>query len=262
MNDPLTRLIQESGIIPHVNTTNIFRSNEWSVLISPYYQDDISDSVRETDLIVEKQFNSARDFGTSSVQLNIQLFVECKYIKHEIVFWFDKMDHSKAVINAEKETNLVIAHKRSGDIVPTVLHQFASDIVAKLFSTNSNKDDVIYKAMNQCLHSQIHYRKTGKRPIFKNFHEHREVSTHVVQYPVIVCDNFKNLSQVIFDENGGFNTQELKNHFPLETNYRDDYFLIDIVDINYLETFLTTIEKEATNLVSSYSLKQMIRRSQ
>ena len=254
-NKRINTLVEESGMITHYKTINILKKKDWSTLVSPYYHDSISDTIRETDLIAEKQFVSANRHD-SSVQINIQLFVECKYIKKEVVFWFNEIDKEKAISAMEQETGLVIAHKRSGDITLEEFHYFKKDSTAKLFSTNSNKEDVIYKAMNQCLHSQINYRRTGKKPIFNKFFEHREVFSKVVQYPIIVCDNFDNLLEVKFDEKGGFSTEKLKDHFTLETNYREDYFLIDIVDINYLETFLENFESEAKSLVQSYSFKQ------
>ncbi len=256
-NKRINTLVEESGMITHFKTTNVLRKKDWSVLVSPYYHDSISDSVRETDLITERQFNSANRHD-SSVQLNIQFFVECKYIKQEVVFWFDQMDKEKAISSLEKETGLNIAYKRSGDIVTEEFHYLKNDSVAKLFSANSNREDVIYKAMNQCLHSQIYYRQRGKRPIANEFFQHRETFSTIVQYPMIVCENFANLLEVKFDEDGKFVTEELKNHFILETNYRDDYFLIDIVDINYLDTFLTDFESEAKSLVASHSFKKRV----
>lgn len=255
----INKLIEEGGMITHFKTTNILRKKDWQCLVSPYYHDSISDSIRETDLIAEKQFNSANKFD-SSVQINIQFFIECKYIKQEVVFWFDKVDKEKAILATEKETGLVIAHKRSGDITLKEFHHFNQDSVAKLFSTNSNKEDVVYKAMNQCLHSQINYRQTGKRPIFNEFIKHEGVFSQIVQYPVIVCDNFDNLFEVKFNENSNFSTEKLKDSLILETNYRGDYFLIDIIDINYLETFLKNFEEEAKSMVKAYAFKQNINR--
>jgi len=249
-------LVESSGMITHFKATSILRKKDWKVLISPYYHDSISDSIRETDLIGEKQFYSAEISSHSSVQLNLQLFLECKYIKNEIVFWFDEINKDKAIVNLEKETDLRIAYNRSGDVTVDTFHYLSKNVAAKLFSTNSNKEDVVYKAMNQCLHSQIEYRKKGKMPILNKFFEHRETLSKIVQYPVIVCENFENLFEVKFDENGKFSTENLMDHFLLETNYRDDYFLIDVVDINFLETFLISLEKEAKQLISAYGFKQ------
>ena len=255
-NKKLNILVEESGIITHFKATSILRKNNWPVLISPYYHDLISDSVRETDLIAEKQFNS--DQRGPSVQVNIQFFMECKYIKQEVVFWFDKVDKEKAISSIEKETGLIMAYKTSGDITPEKFHYFNDDSVAKLFSTNSNKEDIIYKAMNQSLHSQINYRRTGKKPILNPFNGRIGVLDKIVQYPVIVCENFDNILEVSFNEKGEYATKKLKNHFILETNYREDHFLIDIIDINHLEIFLKAFEDEAKSLVTAYAFKKRI----
>ena len=256
-NQKIDKLIEESGIITHFKTSRTLRKNGWSVVVSPYYYDSISDSIRETDLVVEKQFYSADTLRHSSVQINIQLFIECKYIKQEIVFWFDTINKNEAVRNLEKEADLDILHgdKRSADIVPENFHHLKYDKVAKLFSTNSSKEDVMYKAMNQCLHSQINYRKTGKKPISNKFMNSQSVFSHIIQYPIIVCDNFSNLLEVKFDDENRTSTEKLENDFLLETNYREDYFLIDIVDINCLENFLKKIEEEAKLLVEAYAGK-------
>lgn len=256
----INTLIEDSGILTHFKTTKILRENNWSVLVSPYYHDSISDTIRETDLVAEKRFDSGHQ-QNSSTQVNIQLFIECKYIKQEIVFWFDEVDkHARyaAIDSLAKETGLTIAYDRAGgyDAGWKEFHYLQTDSVAKLFSTNSNKEDVIYKAMNQSLHSQIYYRQRGKRPIFHKFNEHREIHSQIIQYPIIVCDNFDNLLQLKFKDDSKFYTDKITNHFLLETNYRDDYFLIDIVDLNYLETFLKEIlEKEAESLVRAHGFK-------
>ena len=98
----INTLVEESGMITHFKTTNILKKKDWSVLISPYYHDSISDSIRETDLIAEKQFNSANRHD-SSVQINIQLFVECKYINREVVFWFNEIDMKRQSMLLKKK---------------------------------------------------------------------------------------------------------------------------------------------------------------
>jgi len=258
-NENIKKLIENSGIITHSTTSQIFKDQGWFVLISPYYYDDISESVRETDLITEKQFYSSDNWRSSSVQVNVQLFVECKYIKQEIVFLFDKIDKKKALETLEKETNLRISSpytRQGGDITDDQFRYLNESLAAKIFSTNSNKEDVIYKAMNQVLHSQIYHRAKGKKPIENEFIQHKEIFSHIIQYPVIVCDGFDKLLEVKFENNKKYTTQPIQKRFLLEANYRDEYFLIDIIDINYLQEFLENIDKEANKLISSYSFKQ------
>lgn len=256
-NNKIDTLIKDSGMLTHIEVTKILRENGWSVTVSPYYYDSITDTIREADLLVEKQLNSSRNFD-SSVQVNIQLFIECKYIKQEIVFWFDSIDTKKAILNLEQETGLFIVgpERMGGDIGSEGFHHLNQSKVAKLFSTNSNREDVMYKAMNQSLHSQMNYRKMGEKHISIPFSKNKDVFTKVIQYPVIICDNFKNLLRLKFENSKNFSTETIKDHFILETNYRETYFLIDVVDINYLETFLVNLEKEAQSLIKAYVFKQ------
>lgn len=255
--DPkIKTLIEDSGIILHNKATNILRNNEWSVLVSPYYQDTITDLIRETDLIAEKQINSADRGNQSSFQINLQLFIECKYIKQEIVFWFDKIDKDKAVESLEKETNLsILYNKHAADITTDKFIHLQNDDVAKLFSSNTNREDVMYKAMNQCLHAQIYYRTKGKNSIILPFKNHSRSFSKVIQRPIIICDNFEKLFRVNLENHGTYQIETLKNHFILETNYRDDYFLIDIVDVNYLEQFLLNIQEEAKGIMGAHLFK-------
>lgn len=257
MDENIKKLVERSGIPSHLKTTNILREKGWPVLVSPYYHDSISDSIRETDLVAEKQFNTGHGSG-SSVHLNVQLFIECKYIKQEVVFWFDNLNKQRAVMALEEETGLDIVYagyKHSGDITPAEFHYLKDESVAKLFSTNLSQEDVIYKAMNQCLHSQLYYRRRGKRPINQEFNAHPKAHTQVIQFPVIVCDNFSNLLRLKAGVDEEYQVENLQNHFILEVNYREDYFLIDIVDINYFSTFLDEFEQEAGKLVNAYAGK-------
>lgn len=256
-DNKIDTLVKDSGMLTHIEVTNILRENGWTVTVSPYYYDSITDTIREADLLVEKQFNSSKE-DDSSVQINIQLFIECKYIKQKIIFWFDNIDMKKAMINLEKETGLSLAtlERGGGDIVPESFHYLSQSKVAKLFSTNSNKEDVMYKAMNQSLHSQMNYSKRGEIPISIPFRKGQNIFTKIICYPVIVCDNFSNLLKLKFESNKKFSTEKIENSFLLETNYRENHFLIDVVNINYLETFLINLEKEAGSLLNAYIFKQ------
>src|SRR3989344_2842552 len=108
----INKLIESSGILTHKKVIDILREQGWKLLISPYYYDNISNTVREIDIIAEKQFSSFSSYSrNSSVQVNVQLFIECKYIKQEIVLWFDNKDIDRAVLKMEKNSGLMILHK-------------------------------------------------------------------------------------------------------------------------------------------------------
>ena len=259
--EKIKKLVENSGIITHYKVINNLRSKGWSILISPYYYDNTSNTIKEIDIIAEKQFDSGSS-NDSSVQINVQLFLECKYIKQEILFWFDNKDKDSAVSKIEKDTGLNILYNRSGaDILPEKFHYLRSDKVAKLFSANANKDDVIYKAMSQSLNAKIYYDQWYNKPIAQKFLDHKRSKSKILKYPIIICDNFNKLIEIKINGNE-YEPKILKNHFQLELNYtyldklktltKTDYFLIDIVDFNNIDSFLDEIEIEIKALIHSY----------
>ncbi|MEI6296538.1 MAG: hypothetical protein WCO84_02710 [bacterium] len=263
IKDGIIKLIEDSGIITHKKVIDILRGQGWKLSIAPYYYDNISNTVREIDIIAEKQFNLSSEVKSSKVQVNVQLFVECKYIKQEIVFWFDDRDIDKAVIKMEKSSDLEILHNRFGaDITMDKFHYLTNDKVAKLFSTNMNKEDVIYKAITQCLNAQIYYDQWYNHPIHFDFSGHREVVTKILKYPIIICDNFNNLSKIDFNEDVGvgYKNELIKDSFQIETNYtfldkaqkaKTEYFLIDLLNINDVGAFLDNLKKEVGFIISA-----------
>jgi len=260
-------LIQKSGMITHLKTVDLLKKNGWSLNISSYYYDNVADQVKEIDIIAEKEFNSWQNRKQSSEQLNIQLFIECKYINQEIIFWFDEMNRRKAVETLENNTELKILELRSGaDILPDKFHYLRETRVAKLFSSNINNEDVIYKAISQCLRAQVYYEQWASGPILHDFDDHPDTDSSIVRFPVVVVDNFENLREVeIGKDVKDASTKAIEKDFLIETNYvyfnkdktstRDDYFLIDLVDADKLDSFLKDLDVEGKSLVSAMSLK-------
>lgn len=263
-NKSTNKLIEDSGMITHHKVIRTLRDHSWKLSIAPYYYDNIANTVREIDVIAEKLFYSSDVLYGSSVQVNVQLFIECKYIKHEIVFWFDDKNIDSVVTKLEKDTNLeILHHNRCGaDITKDQFHYLDNEKVAKLFSANSHKEDVIYKAITQCLNSKIYYDQWFDRPIYNKFFEHKEVATSILRYPVIICNNFDNFLKVEFNGDK-YSYGKLANNFQLEINYvyldktktmaRAEIFLIDIVGFDNFIPFLNNIEKEIKSIINAKS---------
>lgn len=257
----VNNLIEKSGMITHHGVISKFKDKGWKLLISPYYYDNISDSTKEIDIIAERQFNSASIASISSAQINIQLFLECKYIKDEIVLWFDDRDIDKAVIRMEKDSGLGIAHKKSrADITKEKFHYLEDDKVVKIYSTQNNKQDVIYKAITQCLNSRIYYDQWANHPIFFDFSNHPESKNKIIKFPVIVCDNFDKLLNVKFTNEKAYTYDKINNSFELEVNYTyldkerkaiTDYFLIDVLDFNAVDSFLDKLDTEIQSILGA-----------
>jgi len=243
-------LAHKSGNAFHYKIIEFLRKREWDVLISPYYYDNFSDKIREIDIIAEKEFNidsNQKDKGT----INIKLFIECKYIRQPIVFWFDKKNIKKAQeriiadtpLKQKSENKLIIAH-----------HYFRDQEVAKLFTPNKNNDDVIYKAISQSLSSMIYDNEHNKKTTHCDTRFKKELKT--INYPLILCNSFDNFFYSYFDEKNKEIVARIidKDHynkcFQIEVNYVylddgkksiNDYFLIDVIDFNQFDDYLENV---------------------
>ena len=265
MSDPHLSILESSGILTHLKVADCLKRHGWSLTISSYYYDDVANLVKEIDIVAEKQFNSYEEApGLSSRQLNIQLFIECKYINQEVSIWFDQMNRKRALSTLEEEIGMVIAEHHSGDILPEELHYLCAGKVVKLYSTNSNKEDLIYKAISQCLRALVYYKQWADAPISRKFNDHVEVQTKIIRYPVVVCGNFENIKEVEVDsETDKYSVKDLSEAFLLETNYvhlnkektaaQDNYFLVDFINVTHLNSFLETINKEGRSLIKAMS---------
>jgi hypothetical protein len=261
-------LFEKSGMITHLKTVDRLREKGWSVNISSYYYDNAADLLKEIDIIAEKQFYSSTRHD-SSVQLNVQLFMECKYVNQEIIFWFDSINREKAADKLERDTELRIetVQRGGGDIAGSDFHYLKSDRVAKLFSSNANREDVVYKAISQCLRAQVYYQQWAAGPISNSFSDSQRVLTKIIRYPVVVCGNFANMKEVQRDSGADkFSTKNIADSFLLETNYvyfnkaktnaQDDYFLIDFIAIDSLKSYLMILENEAGAIVKGLAYKR------
>ncbi|MBI5071983.1 hypothetical protein HZB93_03805 [Candidatus Falkowbacteria bacterium] len=258
----VNELIKESGIITHYKTVNKLKTLGWEVFVSPYYFDVISDTVKEIDIIAEKPFYSVSDAAYSSkVQINVQLFLECKYIKNEIGLWFDNINRDNVVSKLEKITNLPLVYgSRSQGFSPDKFHYFRYNKTVKLFTPDTNKEDIIYKAITQCLNAQTYHQDKG-RTLHFHFSGRDGTINNIIRYPMIVCDKFDKLQEIELSNGGDiYKTKPIENIFALETNYSAEntgfeYSLIDVVDFNYLEKFLDELGQEAKDLVGAYVFK-------
>lgn len=270
IDEKIKNLVERSGIITHYKTIDILRKKDWKAVVAPYYYDNVAGSVKEVDIIAEKMISCVAQYpDESKVQIVIQLFLECKYVDQEIIFWFDDIDKNKAVSKLESETGLNIRYdnKTSGDIGSEKFHYLIDKKSVKLFSANVNKADVIYKAINQVLNAQNYWNNSS--PLLCPFSNYNNgYFKKIIKYPVIVCDNFTKLIEVELQNNGKYSTKKIDNKFLIETNYicsnegvskiQNSYSLIDVVNLNYLGIFLNEIENEVTSLLDPYKYKSSL----
>jgi hypothetical protein len=244
--DEVNKIISSSGNNFHCKVLSYLKAKGWTVLISPYYNDNISDKPREIDLIAEKAFeaNTSRN-GT----VNIKLFIECKYVSQKNVFWFHSKDHVKA---RELILTVIPNFERHSYIDRHHYVCQANDSVAKLFAGEKNakiENEIFYKAINQSLNSMVYYRKSNSIiPPTPN----RKVNIKAqISFPVIICNSFVNLYKVDIDTMS--EVAKIMDNFQLEVNYayidstqkqRDEYFLVDVVNFEKIDAFLATLQSD------------------
>ncbi len=248
-NKNIKDLIDKSGNNFHFEVVNFLRKEGWEVLISPYYNDNISDKPREIDIIAEKAFDvKSRTVKKPEPELigtlNVKLFIECKYINKEIVFWFDEKNQEEAMKRIVKDIPLESGFIKIEQNSNIYEHHYLKEIpVAKLSASNVDKtqeNEIIYKALNQSLNAMVYYKNTSSI-IPEN---KRGIILRTVNYPIILCSSFDKFYRVGIGEKEYL---KIDQNFQLEVNYayldkeknsQTEYFLIDIVDIDKLELFL------------------------
>ena len=261
--DKIKNLIEKSGNNFHYQVVNFLREKGWSVLVSPYYCDNLTNKPREIDIIAEKNFDIKKTYRQRSFPVNtllIRLFIECKYIPGIICFWFDNKDREKAIERILADTPL----KPPDEYVLINKHHYLeSSQVAKLSSSSkSNQDkDIFYTAINQSLNAMIYYRSMSPL-LLKDLIVNREIRS-TVNYPLILCNCFDNIYRV----KGSDGVKISDNYFQVELNYvyrdkdkndRKEYFLIDVVEFKKFGLFLEeALEKKDIGIIKETILEDI-----
>ena len=258
-------IVLKSGNNFHCQVSTYLKEKGWEILISPYYTDNITDKPREVDLIAEKAFRHQYwDHSLSPIDINVQLFIECKYIPSEVVFWFHDMEKSKVVNLLYRNTRLKYFKKDSLLTSESRHHHHYlnsknDERVAKLFATSSQKGgegESFYKALNQILNAYV-YRHWDKTIIPEEKLKSRPNSKKTIKYPVIICNSFDKIFKVNIGDNS--DPEGIDKNFLLEVNYayvdgnkkpKNEYFLIDIVNFEKIGEFLGDIERDSKIIAS------------
>jgi len=245
----ITELIKNSGNNFHAKVARWFADNGWHVLISPYYMDQTQSKAREIDLVAEKLWPLTDAFGHIVDNIAVRLYVECKYVVSEAVFWFADKDRESAL-------ELVCRNglfQRNNTY--TENHHYLSQgaKVAKLFSTSNSKateNEPFYKALNQVLNAMTSMQ--GQLVTIPSARKSQRYPKAVFEYPVVVCSSFERLFSVEFFAES--KPQPIQENFQLEVRYayidrndhqRNDYFLLDFVAFDKLSEFGQAIDNGA-----------------
>jgi len=245
----ITDLIQGSGNNFHAKVARWLMENKWHVVISPYYMDQTQSKAREIDLVAEKLWPLTNLFGSPVDNIAVRLFIECKFVASDAVFWFADKDREAAL-------ELVCANApfRTDNVYTDTHHYlYQSSQVAKLFSTSNTKaaeNEPFYKALNQSLNAMVSMR--GQPVTIPSLRKSRRHPKWVLEYPVVVCSSFDRMFAVDFYADS--KPEPIKDNFQLEVRYayvdrnqhqRNDYFLLDFVAFSKLVEFAEAIGNDA-----------------
>lgn len=245
------KIIAESGHDFHLKVSDFLISLGWEAQISPHYNDFITGKDREIDIIATKRFNAFPRSNEDSHCVTLRLFIECKYIKNEIVVWFRNKDIMKATELAMNNHVFFGCDEyclQNTGIIPNKTHHYIKDKeVIKVWDYDKkNKSDALQEGMNSCLNSLIFYtehQSSGYSP--------------TINIPVIAINSFNNIYKRINGE-GSEKCEIINSNVQMEVDYsyvgRDDkpttkYFLIDIVSMNYLQDFINVLEQNDVPLL-------------
>ena len=246
-------LIAGSGNTFHAAVARWFTKNGWNVVVSPYYLDQSQGKAREIDLFAEKLWPTNYTFGRSKGDVAVRLFIECKFIASDAVFWFVDKDKEAA------RTLVCATHPFLPNNSYTSEHHYLSQSprVAKLFASAGGKaseNEPFYKALNQSLNALVTMR--GRSLKITDQRKRAVTPVTVLECPVVVCSSFERLFSVDFLNESS--PVRIADNFQLEVQYayvdakgtpRDDYFLLDFVERDRLEEFCKAVDASASAAV-------------
>ncbi|MFA5163264.1 MAG: hypothetical protein WC441_01920 [Patescibacteria group bacterium] len=257
MKNNLEDIVINSGNVFHYQVVEFLRENGWTVLISPFYNDNLTDKPREIDIIAEKEFDVYSHGHSWEGTLNVRLFIECKYINQNTIFWFDKKDYFSAIRRIMADTGL----KHPDENINITEHRFYKlNKVAKLFASGkeNQEKEFIYKAINQSLNAMLH---SSSRPSIIPSERKGKIKKilKTINYPVILCSSFADFYQINVDDPdkkitpivGNFNLEINYAYLDFEKNPKAGYFLIDIVSFENLSNFLAELEKTDISIIKN-----------
>jgi hypothetical protein len=244
-------IIEKSGNFFHSRVVKLLRNEGWTVLVSPHYSDNFTDKPREIDIIAEKQFKVEEFIYGWLGTINVRLFIECKYINGDTIFWFDEKDKERATERIMRDTGMEEPEKNSN----IQKHHYYTDVpVAKLFASEKSRNEdneLMNKAINQNLNATIYYRNRGDLKLITSKKGYTDRVIKRISYPIIVVNSFENFHSTTMG--GNEELTKITDPFQLEVNYaytdkdrngHSEYFLIDMVSIDKLSEFLiSSIEK-------------------
>lgn len=240
--DKFLSIIQKSGHDFHLKVSNFFKEAGWDVTNSPHYNDPDSDKSREIDIEAKKEYPVIyHSFGRRGEKIVVKFYIECKYIKSPIVFWFKEKNKEKAIELAKD--NPIMEDKPDHYFNAKEKHHYVEGNEVAVEWTQEN-NDVIADAKHKVLKALIVSQNEGS--------EYYEI-----KYPIIIINDLEQLAK---REVGEKNYSKINNNFQIEVNYsykdnkKNDikkYFLIDLVSYTLLDNFIKELESNDISMLKN-----------
>lgn len=215
-----------------INVANILSKRDWVVEPSKFYADLLTKKSREIDIVASKEFRVRCEDGNSDY-FTIRLFIETKSYIPPSVLWFNGVVE-EILLRLIGDNNIFRGGVYLGEVNNSqyVHHYINNDYnIVNRWQCDKNWGDVIFDAWNQCLNAFIF------------FQSHNKPKGKFIDFPLVVA----NFSDNIF----GSDKKKVSESFQLGVDYsystnenkkESKYFLIDWIDVNFLDDFLCYIE--------------------
>ncbi len=238
--DKAMEIIAKSGHDLNFKVKDFLQSKGWEIEMSPHYVDVVTGKTREFDIIAKKEFKVYAFSHNPVGSILIKLFIECKYIKDTTVAWFTPKDFGK--VKKIAMDNHLLRHKE--DILlgtpnqsTDKLHHYLASNEAVTLVDKAGQYDPIGEAKYGTLHALIYFSE--------NFNN----GSHVINFPLIVIDSYRNLFRREGDDDP--NPTPITDSFQLEVDYsypqqnnqttRKD-FLVDVTSYGDLGKYVDYLE--------------------
>jgi|GEM_PF-3781072 len=240
MDDKLKEAIKTSGNNLHIRTAKLLKDYGWTVNLSPYYNDEITNKPREIDIIASKNFPI--NYGDNQKDtFKIVLFVECKFFKEEFAFRMFDNDKVKAFDACVTNDN-VNRTEEFKTMLGNCHRYFRPGLVGKLYDLikedkrENGNTDKIFNAMTQAVKSLIFFKENG----FSDF------GGKIFYYPV-VCYSFEDEKGCPSHEKGIYSVKEgldldnsqFGHYFLFDLNYSYQGYVLNFADSVKTKTILT-----------------------
>jgi hypothetical protein len=262
--------MDENGNDFHYQAVDFLKAKGWSVNISPYYIDLITQKPREIDIIAQKKWPVVEKFRQKSAGILIRLFIECKWILPTVSLYFNFIDNDKDLAERLARNNDILRERDYPPVAdmskepPRIHHYLQQNEAARncacVTSKGSNKD-IFFEAWDQALRALLYFKNQPPQqrwvPVDVDFNDER---IYIIDYPLVVVSSFNTFFKR--DWNSKISTP-MKDNFLWSVEYsyivpsrnqekihkREDFF-IDITSFPTLEDFLGNLERNDIGIYS------------